>query len=132
MLRKCLLAGLAVIFLLTSGLLISCGGGGSPSGVVKSFYAAVNAGDFDKAEEYLLPGESMQYDNLCEFAGKIERIEILDEEVGEMFGTEVASVRVKVTLTPAGKSEWLARLEGGTKTFLLEKRKSGWKIVTRL
>ena len=126
MLRKCLTIGLALILLTTLGGVIGCGGGGSPSAVVKTYYTAINAGDFDKAEECLPPGST-----LAEFyhrlAGKIERIEILDEQIYEVFGVEVAEVTVKVTLTPAGKYEM-----GGLELprgVVLEKRKSGWKIV---
>lgn len=126
-----------VLVLVVLATAISCAGGGgsggSPSSVVKGFYTAVNAGDFDKAEEYLVAGQSMEYDNLREFAGKIERVEILDEQIGEVFGVKSATVTVRVTLTPAGQSlGLLAGLEGGTKQFVLEKHKTGWKIVTRM
>jgi hypothetical protein len=128
--KKCLSIWLAVVLI---GLMeaISCGGGGgSPSSVVKSFYTAVNAGDFDRAEECLTPGQSMKGFNLCQFEGKIGKIKILDELIGEEGGIEVAQVTIDVTLTPAGQSHPFANLEGGTKIFLLEKHKAGWKIVT--
>lgn len=132
MAKRWLSLALALVVIATT---VSCAGlaGGSPSSVVKGFYTAVNAGDFDKAEEYLVPGQSMKYDNLHEFAGKIAKIEILDELRGEVFGVETATVTVEVTLTPVGQSlGLLAGLEGGTKQFVLEKHKTGWKIVTRM
>jgi hypothetical protein len=121
---------LIILLICLVGVCNCGGGGGSPSSAVKSFYTAMNAGDFDKAEECLLPGQSVRGLDLCEFMGKIEKVKILDEEVGEMFGTKVATVVVNVTLTPAGKSHWLASLQEGTQTFLLEKHKTGWKIAT--
>lgn len=129
MLKKYLLIGLTLSLLVTLGGAIGCGGGGSPSGVVKTFYTAMNAGDFDKAEGCLLAGQSVRGLDLCEFVGEIERVEILDVDTEEMFGDEVATVVVEVTLTPAGKSHWLASLQEGTKTFLLEKHDKGWKIA---
>lgn len=132
MVKRWLSLALVLVVIATT---VSCAGpaGGSPSSVVKGFYTAVNAGDFDKAEEYLVPGQSMEYDNLHEFAEKIAKIEILDELRGEVFGVETATVTVEVTLTPAGQSlGLLAGLEGGTKQFVLEKHKTGWKIVTRM
>lgn len=130
MFKRCLLMGLALILLVGVGGVTGCGGGGSsPSAVVKAFYSAINAGDFDKADEYLAPGDSVKGLDLCQFAGKIERIEILYEDIGEMFGEKVASVKVNVTLTPAGESHPFAVMQKGTKTFLLERYKTGWKIV---
>lgn len=126
-----------VLALVAALAVFSCGGegGGSPSGVVKAFYAAVNAGDWAKAEALLSPGQRIvQDDSRRHFAGKIAKVEIVDEQVGKMLGAEVATVTVKVTLAPGGPSELMAlqlvrgRYSGAVKV-LLEKQKAGWRIV---
>lgn len=140
---------LAAILLMSSSL-ISCGtGGGSPSGVVKSYYVALNAGDLERAETYWIPGKApFHYDPndpykqwfgksrreyYQEFAGNIEKVQILDEEIWEMFGTKEASVTVEVTIAPALESRVVMGFpsmiwEGGIQYVSLGKRKSGWKI----
>jgi len=118
-----------VLVVLTAA--ISCagggGGGGSPSAIVKNYYTAINSGSFDKAEECLIPGQKIPED-FRELVGKIEKTEILDEQIGEAFGVKIAEVIVEVTLAPAAESQMWLSLFGGTKHVLLEKRKAGWRI----
>jgi len=127
MVKRWLSLALLLVVLTTT---ISCaggGGGGSPSSVVKNFYTAINSGSFDKAEECLIPGQKIPED-FRELVGKIEKIEILDEQIGEAFEVKIAEVIVEVTLAPAAESQMWLSLFGGTKHVLLEKRKAGWRI----
>lgn len=122
---------LIIVILATSGIVISCscGGSGSPTGVVKAYYTAANVGDVDKAMEYvdigsiLAPGE-MEVGGVD---GDIEKIEIVDEQRGKEFGVEMASVTVKVYYTPKGSQEHFGRV-GDVYSIGLEKHDSGWKI----
>jgi len=127
MVKRWLSLALLLVVLTTT---ISCaggGGGGSPSSVVKNFYTAINSGSFDKAEECLIPGQKIPED-FRELVGKIEKIEILDEQIGEAFEVKIAEVIVEVTLAPVAESQMWLSLFGGTKHVLLEKRKAGWRI----
>ncbi len=117
-----------VAILVILAAVVSCtgSGGGSPSSVVKGYYTAVNAGDFARAEGYLVPGQKFP-ETFCELKGKIEKIKILDEQTGEALGVSAADVIVEVTLTGVPPGSILS-LAGGTRHVLLEKRKSGWRI----
>lgn len=126
MLRKWLLIGLVLILLVIIGGVVGCGGGGgSPSDVVKTYYSALNAGDFDKAEACLAPGTELA-EWRHQYAGNIEKIEILDVLREEVFGVEVAEVTVELTLIPGCESS--AVVYGGTRTVVVEKHESGWKL----
>ena len=129
MLRRCLFLGLVLILLVIVGGVVGCGGaGGSPSDVVRTYYSALNAGNFGRAEECLAPGTVLHNDHRA-LAGNIEKIEIIDVLYMEVFDVEVAEVAVEVTLNPACLPE-LGHLDG-TRTLALEKRDSGWKIFYR-
>ena len=52
MVKICLRFAMVVILIMSLVSVISCGSE-SPEGVVKAFLEAVNAGDFDEAEQYL-------------------------------------------------------------------------------
>jgi hypothetical protein len=122
---------LTIVILATSSIVISCscGGGGSPSDVVKEYYKAANAGDIDKAMEYvnignvLAPGEMA----LSGLDGGIEKIEIVEEDREKVFGSEMASVTVKIYYTPKGSQGHFGR-RGDVYNVTLEKHDSGWKI----
>jgi hypothetical protein len=126
---------LAVVLVVLTAA-ISCGGGGSPSTVVKNFYTALNAGDISKAQGFLSPMYmELEYTDLGELAkmgklaGSFEKVEILGEEREEEFGEEYVYVTVEVTLSPAAQSNLALVIWGGKQTLLLEKFESGWKIT---
>jgi len=139
MVKRWLSLALALVVLTGA---ISCvdgdGSGGSPSGVVKNFYTALNAGDLSKAQGFISPMYmELEYTDLGDLAkmgklaGSFEKIEILGEERGKEFGEEYVYVTVEVTLSPAGQSNlgFQAVMWGGKRTLLLEKFESGWKIT---
>jgi len=139
MVRRWLSLAVVSIVLIASILcLAGCDSEGSPSAVVRNFYAALNEGDLSKAQECISPMYmELEYTDLGELArmgklaGSFERIEILGEERGKEFGGEYAYVTVEVTLSPAGQSNlgFQAGMWGGKRTLLLEKFESGWKIT---
>ncbi len=134
MVRKCLLTGLAVMLLVSLGGAIGCGGGGSPSSVVKAFYEAVNRGDISEAEEYLVPGTSLEGTTVAKLTGKIEKVEILSEQIGEVFGVKAAEVRVEIALRLTAEERvktWDLPMQEGVQTILLEKYNGKWKIAFR-
>lgn len=114
----------------------SCGGGGSPEGVVKDFFAAINAGDFDRAESYVYPSviapDIGEYSSNRLLEGNIEKVEILDVVTETAFGIKMASVKVKLTISPALSSTSFLWHRETTKNITLEKTDQGWKISTML
>jgi hypothetical protein len=126
---------LALILVLMTAT-VSCDGGGSPSAVVRSFYAALNEGDLSKAQEFISPTYmELEYTDLGEvarmgeLAGSFERVEILGEEREEEFGEEYAYVTVEVTLSPEAEANPLLVMWGGEQILLLGKFESGWKVT---
>ncbi len=118
---------MVVIVIMSLTSIISCGGGESPEGVVKAFLEAVNAGDFDKAEEYL---DSSLFSSPFpdELEGNIQKIEI-GEKTTFGNGIEMAGVAVTLTLNPAlcaASSVWMEEHIIG---FSLIKGAEGWKIT---
>ena len=135
MVRKCLLIGLAIMLLVGLGGVIGCAGGGSPSGVVKAFYDAINRGDINEAEEYLVPGTSLEGTTVAKLEGKIEKVEILSEQIGEVFGVKAAEVKVEIALRLTAEERarmWDLPTQEGVQTILLEKYNGKWKIAFRL
>ena len=113
---------------------ISCGGGGSPEGVVKDFFTAINNGEFDKAESYVYPSvvapDISEYSSNRLLKGNIEKLEILDVVTETAFGTKMASVKVKLTISPALSSTSFIWHREATKNITLEKTDQGWRIAT--
>jgi len=110
---------------------ISCGGGGSPETVVKNFFTAINNGEFDKAESYLYPSIIAPGIDKA-LRGNIEMVEILDVVTETAFGTKMASIKVKLTISPAlSSTSWIWHRET-TKNITLEKTDQGWRISTML
>lgn len=119
------LPALIIILLIASVTSCSLGQSG-PSVVVKNFYSALADGDMDKAQESLLPSDSV-YWYTGEWTDYIDTYEIVDERVKNEQGT--AEIVVEVTLVPGKEfSLW----PGGRTSqwnIQLEKWDSGWKIV---
>lgn len=130
MLRKCLYIGLTIVLLAVGIGVIGCGAGGSsPESVVKSYYKAINDGEFVKAKSYTeVGGFAQQIPE--EFKANIEKLEIVRVQTGTALGTKLAGVEVKITLAPAAYSgSWIWHREN-TQTVTLEKTDQGWKIFT--
>jgi len=132
--KKWLRLLIVLVFVLACIGGISCGGGGSPEGVVKDFFVAINAGDFDRAESYVYPSiiapDISEYSSNRLLEGNIEKVEILDVVTGTAFGTKTASVKVKLTISPALSSTSFIWHQETTKNITLEKTDQGWKIST--
>ncbi len=129
--KRLLLLGVLVFVLACLGG-ISCGGGGSPEGVVKEFFTAINNGEFDKAEGYVYPSptapnlhKTSEYGRL---EGNIEKLEILDVVTETAFGTKMAGVKVKLTISPALSSSSYYWSREKTINVGLEKTDQGWRI----
>ena len=127
MVKICLRFAMVVILIMSLVSIISCGGESS-EGVVKAFLEAVNAGDFDKAEQYL-DSSLFASEFPDELEGNIQKIEI-----GEVttFGDaiEMAGVAVTLTLSPelySSSSVWMQEHIIG---FSLIKSAQGWKIAS--
>ncbi|MBN2570444.1 MAG: hypothetical protein JXB42_13540 [Deltaproteobacteria bacterium] len=130
MFRKFLLVLLAVILLAGITWFSGCGGdGGSPSGVVKSFYQAINDGDFDKAKSYTIP--SLIAPAIPkEFEGNIEKVEIVNESTEKAFGIKVASLEIIISVSPAVYSTSFLWQPENRRFVSLEETDKGWRIST--
>ncbi|MBA7476349.1 hypothetical protein ES707_11734 [subsurface metagenome] len=136
MIKNCLRLFVVLVLFLASLGVVSCGGGGSPEAVVKDFFTAINNGEFDKAESYIYPSvfapDISEYSSNRLLEGNIEKVEILDAVTGTAFGTKMASVKVKLTISPALSSTSFVWHQETTKNITLEKTDQGWKISTML
>ena len=120
---------LTIVIILLVSLVgsISCGGG-SPEEVVKDFLQAVNAGEFDKAEQYLDSTLfTSQFPDALE--GNIQKIEITDAIT---FGDaiEMASVGVTLTVSPTLYSSSSVWMQEHIMGFALIKSEQDWKITS--
>ena len=128
MVRICLRFTMVVILLMSLVGIVSCGGE-SPEGVVKAFLQAVNAGEFDKAEEYLDSSQVFTPEVPYELEGNIEKIETgLVQTFGE--GIEMAAVSVTLTVSPALYSSSPVWYQEHIMGFALVKSAQGWKITS--
>ena len=127
MVRTGLRLTIVVILLMSLVSIISCGGE-SPEGVVKAFLQAVNAGEFDKAEQYI---DSTLFTSQFpdELEGNIQKIEIGEKT---RFGDaiEMAAVAVTLTLSPALYSSSSVWMQEHIMGFSLIKSAQGWKITS--
>lgn len=117
--KRWVLTNLILLIAFSFFTIISCSANQSSSLVVKNFYQAINKGEFEKAEKYLVPGEKFSGTSLSYLEGKIEKIEILSQKTGNAFNQPAAEVKVRLIL----KSE-----EEVIKFSLLEKHNGEWKI----
>jgi hypothetical protein len=117
---------LVVILVMLLVSIISCGGESS-EGVVKAFLEAVNAGEFDKAEQYL-DSSLFASEFPAELEGNIQKIEIGETTT---FGDaiEMAGVAVTLTLSSALYSSSSVWMQEHIMGFSLIKRSQGWKIT---
>lgn len=125
--RTCLAMGLAM------GL-SACLGSASPFGVVKDFYAAVQAGNTDKALQYMAlaqvsademrmvkPKVEMmvaQSNSVTEANGGMGSIELLEEKIAE--DGQTARIHVKLTYKNGKTKE---------ENFKLRQEDGNWKII---
>lgn len=127
--KKILLVGVVLVLLTSLGGVIGCGGGGSPEGVVKDYFNAIDAGEFDRAEQCVAP--SIISPKLPkQLKGNIQEVEILDVTTGEALGTKGATVKVKVIASRSVPGNMLWREGENTRVVTLEKTDQGWKIST--
>jgi len=112
-------------FVATLGML-SCGSSNTPSGVVKSYYKALSAGQYEKAVAMTTMTDQ---ENIKGYAQKLESVgykvssyDILSEEIAE--DGENATVEVKIATSttdePTPKEE--------TKKVRLKKMDGKWRI----
>ena len=117
---------MVVILLMSLFSIISCGSE-SHVGVVKAFLEAVNAGDFDKAEQYLV-SSLFTSEFPDELEGNIQKIEI-GETTTFGAGIQMAAVAVILTLNPALYSSSSVWMQEHITGFSLIKGYQGWKIT---
>ena len=96
--------------------------------MVKDFLQAVNAGEFDKAEQYLDSTLfASQFPDALE--GNIQKIEITDVRTfGDVI--EMASVAVKLTVSPTLYSSSPVWMQEHIMGFALIKSDQDWKITS--
>ena len=126
MVKICLRFAVVVILIMSLVSMISCGGE-SPEGVVKAFLEAVNASDFDKAEQYL-DSSLFTSEFPDELEGNIQKIEI-GETTTFGDGIQMAAVAVILTLNPALYSSSSVWMQEHIMGFSLIKDSQGWKIT---
>lgn len=150
--KKLIIIAVVILIGLIGILVLSKGGGGlslssSPGATIKAFYKALDNGDLSKAEEYLHPFKA-SLERLTAspekflplLAGKIQKVEILEEEIIE---NSFARVKFKASVKP-GTMEEVRSIANSQKmftgftfiqgfsedgnTFELQKYKGEWKI----
>ena len=120
----------------------------SPANTVKSFYTEVNKGNTTEAAVKYFPDADIN--RLASLEGKIEKVKIMSEEIGTT-GIEkgYAAVTARIILKDNAKKEACEtrQIGGGIYTYssvsdkyicyfreekqiLLEKTKSGWRIIS--
>jgi hypothetical protein len=114
----------SAVLLLAVGLVLSGCGGGGPTGTVKAWFNAMNAGKYSEAVEYLgsglaelgkIDGGKSMSDDFTN-SGTMTKLEVISEEVRG----EGATVKVRVHFKDGGVED---------QTISLVKQDGDWKIT---